>query len=191
MVVQPDDELIGLCATAARSASLQQAVAHVWHCIPSITDPRSLYPVLSCLNEELLQAITGLANDSELPPKPSLFRYGAYVLPLFLETRFGASIVKGIWDKTTEYNQVLFAIDSAIGAAGSSFHKEWPKYNAANWNRNTIDTYFKADILAEAADLNGDATLNLSAGAASRGHPVDLKPAAAAYYRVRFGRRQA
>lgn len=122
------------------------------------------------------------------PPKPSLFRYGAYVLPLFLETRFGPSIVKSIWDKTTAATSELFAIESAIVAAGSSFHKEWPKFVAANWNRDTINTYFTADIMVENVDLNGDETFTLPAGGTgSLTHAVSLKHASAAYYRVVFG----
>lgn len=120
------------------------------------------------------------------PGQQSLFRYGAYVFPLFLQTRFGDSIVKAIWDKTTQYNQELFAIDSALGDAGSSFHQEWPKFIAANWNRETIKTYRDADGLTDQVDLNGDDTLTLSGGTAYVGHDVAIKHAAAAYFRVVF-----
>ncbi len=122
------------------------------------------------------------------PPRPSLFRYGAYVFPLFLETRFGASIVKSIWDKTTAFNQELFAIDSAIADAGSSFHREWPKFIAANWNRETIQTYVKADSLSEKVDLNGDEALAMDAsGTVWLRHDLQLKHASAAYFRVVLG----
>jgi hypothetical protein len=126
------------------------------------------------------------------PPKPSLFRYGAYVLPLFLETRYGPSIVKGIWDQAAVYNQELFAIDSAIGAAtlqASSFQKEWPKFAAANWNRDALSkTYWDKDILVDNVDqLDGDDTFALSAGGTGNlRHPVSVKHAAAKYYRVVF-----
>lgn len=123
------------------------------------------------------------------PARDSLFRYGAYVLPLFLQTRFGDSIVKAIWDKTTQYSQELFAIDSALGAAGSSLEQEWPKFIAANWNQETIRTYRDADPpLLDHVDLNGDDTLTMdSSGTVYLGHDLELKHAAAAYFRVVFG----
>lgn len=122
------------------------------------------------------------------PAKQSPFRYGAYVFPLFLETRFGPSIVKGIWDQTTTFNDELFAIEGAIVAAGSSFSEEWPKFVVANWNRDTITTYAKADTLFEKADLNGDAPFTLPAGGTgSLTHALSLEHASAAYYRVAFG----
>jgi len=131
---------------------------------------------------------TGLQGLFVKEENASLFRYGAYVFPLFLETRFGAGVVKSIWDKTTGTTNELFAIESAIVAAGSSFHKEWPKFIAANWNRDTIKTYFNADAMVVNVDLNGDETLTMAAGGTrSLTHPVTLEHASAAYYRVVFG----
>lgn len=118
------------------------------------------------------------------PADNALFRYGAYVLPLFLETRFGAGIVKSIWDKTTERTNELSAIDGALVDAGSSFAKEWPKFIAANWNRETIRTY--RDVgLSERADPNEETTFMLGgSGSKSLFHEVTLAHAASAYYRV-------
>jgi hypothetical protein len=120
---------------------------------------------------------------------PNTFRYGAYLLPLFLETRFGPTIVKDIWEKTAVYSQELYALDGAIVAHSSSLSKEWPKFLAAIWNRDTIDKFLKLDRLADQAELKIDDTFVLSSpsGVEVLKHPVDIPHAASAYYRIVFG----
>jgi|GEM_PF-6159677 len=120
---------------------------------------------------------------------PDGFRYGAYVFPLFLETQFGASIIRSIWDNTTQYNQELFAIDAALQSAGSSLHKIWPKFVAANWNRDGILTYLKADALSTNASIDSGNKTNWSmdaSGTVSLPIPAEVKHAAASYYHIKL-----
>lgn len=117
------------------------------------------------------------------------FRYGAYVLPLFLETRFGSAIVKGIWEKTLTFNSELFAIEGAITDAGSKFDEEWRKFVAASWNRETIKTYAPfgvTDLTAPESDI----PLSMTDGFGAAKHNVSLPHASMAYYRVIFSGNQ-
>lgn len=128
-------------------------------------------------------------DDKAAPP---LFRYGAYLLPRFLETRFDAAIVKEIWDRTLVYSTELIAIDSALVGRGSFFSKEWPRFVAANWNRDTIasNNYLKLDSLTDLPGLESDDTFLMSAfagGVGSITNAVSLKHASSAYYRITFG----
>jgi len=126
-------------------------------------------------------------DDKGAPP---LFRYGAYLLPLFLESRFGSAIVKEIWDKTLVYSGELIAIDSALGGRGSSFSQEWPRFVAANWNRDAIagNNYLHLDRVADVPGLESDDTFQMpAAGLGSLTNPVSLPHASSAYYRVTFG----
>ena len=117
------------------------------------------------------------------------FRYGAYLLPLFLESRFGPSIVKQIWDRTLSATEELAAIDGALLARGSTFEREWPRFIAANWNRDLPNTYLKDDDLdLRQADPREDFVMTMnSSGIASHPHNVALPHASSAYYRVTFG----
>jgi hypothetical protein len=128
-----------------------------------------------------------LAYDNKAAPP--LFRYGAYLLPLFLESRFGSGIVKDIWEKTLVYSDELIAIDSALVGQSSSFAKEWPKFIAANWNRDTIanGNYLKLDRLADVPGLESDDVFQMpAAGVGSLTNAVSLPHATSAYYRVTF-----
>jgi hypothetical protein len=128
-----------------------------------------------------------LAYDNKAAPP--LFRYGAYLLPLFLENRFGSGIVKDIWEKALVYSDELIAIDSALVGQSSSFAKEWPKFIAANWNRDTIasSNYLQLDRLADVPGLESDDIFQMpAAGVGSLTNAVSLPHASSAYYRVTF-----
>jgi hypothetical protein len=116
---------------------------------------------------------------------PNEFRYGAYVLPLFLETRFGSNIVKAIWDKTLGVNSELFAIEGAIIDAGSTFKEEWSKFIAANWNRETLNKYGAFGVTATPT-LDANQVISLSNGFGAIKHDVKLPHASMSYYRVLF-----
>lgn len=133
----------------------------------------------------LKNSVVGKAYDDE--STPPLFRYGAYLLPLFLQTRFDATIVKDIWENTITYSQELYAINAALVGRGSSFEKEWPKFVAANWNRDTIDNYIKFDGLTVIPDVERSEIFSVSGGPAAVQHPVSLPHASSAYYRVGIG----
>jgi hypothetical protein len=133
----------------------------------------------------LKSSFIGKAYDDKT--NPPLFRYGAYLLPLFLQTRFDATIVKNIWENTITYSQELYAINGALVARGSSFEKEWPKFVAANWNRDTIDTYIKFDNLTEIPDVESTNVFSVSGGPTAILQAVSLPHASSAYYRVGVG----
>jgi hypothetical protein len=119
----------------------------------------------------------------------SEFRYGAYVFPLFLETRFGSAIVKGIWEKTLTFNSELFAIEGAIKDAGSNFSEEWRKFVAASWNRETIKTYVPFGV-KDLTTPESDIPLSMPNGFGAAKHNVHLPHASMAYYRVIFSGNQ-
>jgi hypothetical protein len=124
------------------------------------------------------------------------FRYGAYVLPLFLQTRFGAGIVKDIWDRTVSESFELDAISKAIAVNGSTFEDEWKKFIAFCWNQETINDatrlYQAAKIPFTTApddpanDIEKDDVVSLTNGFAQVEHDIDLPRASMAFYRVRF-----
>ncbi|MGV8933745.1 MAG: hypothetical protein ACOH1I_03945 [Gallionellaceae bacterium] len=123
-------------------------------------------------------------DDNTTPP---LFRYGAYVLPLFLQKEYDANIIREIWEKTLIFSQELYAIDGALVARGSSFEKTWPKFVAANWNQETIDTYLKFDNLTDIPDVVSTNILSVSGGFNTIQQVVELPHASSAYYRVGVG----
>lgn len=136
-------------------------------------------------NSYLKGSYVGVAYDDRTAPP--LFRYGAYVLPLFLQTRFDALIVKDIWDQTLVYSQELYAINGALVGRGSTFEKEWPKFVASNWNRDTLDTYVKFDSLTVAADMEADTVFAVPAGGGGTEQQAAALPhASSAYYRVKI-----
>ena len=120
---------------------------------------------------------------------PDEFRYGAYVFPLFLETRFGEIIVKKIWDKTLDFNSELFVIEGAINDSGSTFSEEWRKFVAASWNRETIKTYVPFGV-KDLTTPESDIPLSMPDGFGAAKHNVHLPHASMAYYRVIFSRNQ-
>ena len=124
------------------------------------------------------------------------FRYGAYVLPLFLQTRFGPGIVKEIWDRTVSELFEMDTISKAIATSGSTFEDEWKKFIAFCWNQETINDatrlYQAASIPFTAApndptqDIEEDSVVSMTNGYAEVEHAVDLPHASMAFYRVRF-----
>lgn len=124
------------------------------------------------------------------------FRYGAYVLPLFLQTRFGPGIVKDIWDGTVNERFEMDAISKAIAGNGSTFEDEWRKFIAFCWNQETLNDatrlYQAASLPFTAApndptqDIEEDLTLSLTNGFAQAEHAIDLPHASMAFYRVKF-----
>ena len=131
----------------------------------------------------------GKANDA--------FRYGAYVLPLFLETQFGPGIVKDIWNRTVSESFEMDAISKAIVARGSTFEDQWRKFIAFCWNQNTINDatrlYQASGVMTfttapdnPAQDIEEDLSLSLANGYAAANHDVNLPHASMAFYRVKF-----
>ena len=124
------------------------------------------------------------------------FRYGAYVLPLFLQTRFGPGIVKDIWDRTVTESFELDAISKAIAANGSTFEDEWKKFIAFCWNQETINDATRLYQAAKipfttapdnpAMDIEADDVVSLANGFAQVEHDIDLPRASMVFYRVRF-----
>ncbi len=127
----------------------------------------------------------------DVPPgdKNKGFAYGAWLLPLFLETKFGPTVVKAMWDATLTYSDPLPAIDGALLSFGSHIEKVWPDFVAANWNRDTLDTYRTVDRITDSVDFETghDATFTLGSGGIGT---FDTSPtvehAAASYYRVKI-----
>ncbi|HSC64990.1 MAG TPA: hypothetical protein VLD35_15215 [Caldimonas sp.] len=123
------------------------------------------------------------------------FRYGAYLLPLFLETRFGAGIVRDIWDRTVGDSRELDALAGAILGNGSTFDDEWRKFIAFCWNQQTINDatrlyaatgiVFK-DAPSDPKDLEQDSVVSLAGGYAEVAHDVNLPHASMGFYRVKF-----
>ncbi|WP_154654819.1 hypothetical protein [Solimonas variicoloris] len=132
----------------------------------------------------------GYVSDSyDSRSTPGLFRYGAYVFPLFLESLHGAGIVKSIWDQTATYNSELSAIDAALVDAGASFALDWPKFIAANWNSDGLTGYLAADGIASKMQIEAGNSADLrmnGSGTSVINHTVDIPHAAAVYYRVAF-----
>jgi hypothetical protein len=124
------------------------------------------------------------------------FRYGAYILPLFLETQFGPGIVKDIWDRTVSESFEMDAIGKAIAGKGSTFEEQWRKFIVFCWNQNTINDatrlYQATNVTFTTApndpanDIEDDLSLSLANGFAAANHAVDLPHAAMAFYRVKF-----
>lgn len=127
-------------------------------------------------------------DDRTAPPQ---FKYGAYLLPLYLESRFGPSIIKDIWDATLRYSSELFAIDSALVGRGSSFAEVWPGFIAENWNQDGIaaTNYLHADripnVPPDVPRVEASDTLVLPAsGNRVLAQDVSIAHAAAMYRRV-------
>ena len=126
-----------------------------------------------------------------------LFRYGAYLFPLFLEKQFNASIVKEIWESTTTQASELDAISAALEGQGKKFEDIWPKFAAANYshaadnyalqlqNLKTYDNLTKLD-----ADVS-DAATPLGASSAIWSESVAIPHAAAEYHRFVFTKADA
>lgn len=111
------------------------------------------------------------------------FPYGAYVFPLFLETKFSPSIIKAIWDKTLTRNTELPAIGDAIGGAGSTFEDTWREFIPANWNKETLDTYRPFGVTDQPAN-SGDSAMTQANGYGEARHAIDLPHASMAYIRL-------
>ncbi len=116
------------------------------------------------------------------------FRYGAYLLPLFLSGKFDDNIVRDIWDAAATHGRELFAIEKAVQGRGKQFSEVWPEFVAANWNRERLLTYVQRDAMAEPAELTtAEATLTVSGGNNRYiAHGVSLPHAAAAYHHVKI-----
>jgi hypothetical protein len=123
------------------------------------------------------------------------FRYGAYLLPLFLQTRFGAGIVREIWDRTVSESAEMDAIAGAILDSGSTFDDEWKKFIAFCWNQETLDDatrlYAATGLVfkeapSDPADLEADSVVAMTNGYAEVAHDLDLPHASMAFYRVKF-----
>jgi len=118
-------------------------------------------------------------------PAEKEFHYGAYVLPLFLETKFTASIVKKIWDATLDKADELAALDAALVSVGTSFSEQWPKFIAFLWNQDTLNKLVPFGI-ADKPDVQRSTDAKLTGGYTYIGHDFSLPHASAAYYRVDF-----
>jgi hypothetical protein len=117
---------------------------------------------------------------------PELFAYGAYVFPLFLETKFGPSIMKHIWDATLApggMTEEMLAIEAAVKRSGSTFEETWRAFVEANWNQETLKTYVPFGV-TDLTTLESDTALALTNGFGAAKHDVNLPHASMAYYRV-------
>ena len=115
---------------------------------------------------------------------------------MFLETQFGPSIVKDIWNRTVSESFEMDAIGKAIAARGSTFEDQWRKFIAFCWNQNTINDatrlYQATKVNFTTApddptqDIEADLSLSLANGFAAVKHEVNLPHASMAFYRVKF-----
>jgi hypothetical protein len=126
-------------------------------------------------------------------PGDDLFRYGAYLFPLYLENRFGAAVVKEIWDKTTSSASELRAINSAlVDNHSKTLDEVWPQFAAANYSQNDPANYaltlqaLKTSDLTKLAEDYTDAS-NFT-GTAWVPFSVNLPHTSASYHRMTFSR---
>ena len=118
-------------------------------------------------------------------PAEKEFHYGAYVFPLYLETKFGTDIVRKIWEATLTQSEEMTALDSAITAAGSSFREQWPRFIAAAWNQETLEKLEPFGVTEKPVAVTiTDA--KLSGGFTYIGHAVNLPHASMVYHRIDF-----
>ncbi|MEX8520643.1 MAG: hypothetical protein AB3X44_19225 [Leptothrix sp. (in: b-proteobacteria)] len=125
-------------------------------------------------------------DDKSTPP---LFRYGAYIFPLFLEKTLGANVIRAIWEEAISFNTELPAIDAAITLMDPlhqlTFADLWPKFIADCWNQNALNFFTQFDIL-DHPSLNADESILMSNGFVAVQHPLILPHASMAFYRVNF-----
>lgn len=122
-----------------------------------------------------------------------LFRYGAYLFPLFLENTFSADIVRVIWEEAQKVDQELLAIDAAITqvAPSQTFADVWPKFVANCWNQNGLGFFTQFGVIDHPALTEGK-LVALSGGFDAAKHLDPLQPrpavprASMAFYRVSF-----
>lgn len=129
----------------------------------------------------LLQAHDKVPYDD--PTAPDDFAYGAYVFPLFLETQFTSSIIRGIWDSTLKFNTELAAIEGAIVGAGSTFAEAWRDFIVASWNQEMLKTYHPFGV-TDVTTVERTDSISMTNGFGAIKHDVTLPHASMAYYRV-------
>ena len=83
--------------------------------------------------------------------------YATYLLPFFLETRAGASVVKTMWDNTIGMNSVD-AVDAAIPG---NFIDSWHDFALYNWNHGPVDEYKQRDGLSTTATVVGSKVIKV------------------------------
>lgn len=125
--------------------------------------------------------------------RPSdLFRYGAYVFPLYMEGQagFGPDIVKKIWEMTESNNGDLVSIDAAIKSKdpSKSFDTVWPKFAAANFSHEPSNYLLTMQGLKsyELTSIAEDFTDSGFSGTGWVGFSVDLPHASMSFHRMTF-----
>ncbi len=141
------------------------------------------YLTAACKNNSI--NCVSMAYDDINKPKDDPYPYGAYLLPLYLETRLGAGVVREIWEASKNRSEEVAVLDSAVGAFATSLERLWPGFVAAMWNRDSVEK-FKPFHVTDHAIMEKDETVTLVSGSAALGHAVDLPHLSMAFYRVQF-----
>lgn len=78
------------------------------------------------------------------------FSYGAYLFPLFLQTKNNATIIRELWEATVGLTEDLVIYDSVLKKHSSTFEKTWKQFARAAWNQENLNFFDKLDQLKDA-----------------------------------------